>query len=128
MKAPGTSYEAGYLATQQLLARGRKFTALATFDDSTAFGAIRALVEVGRPVPADCSIVGFDDVTTASYMNPPLTTVRQPMEALGSRAVEIFLKLAESFFAEQAIPTVHDKIDAKLIVRASTAPIVGDAL
>lgn len=128
MKAPGTSYEAGYQATQQLLSRRRKFTALATFDDSTAFGAIRALVEVGWPVPARCSIVGFDDVTTASYMNPPLTTVRQPMEALGSRAVEIFLKLAESFFAEQAIPTVHDKINAKLIVRASTSPIVDDAV
>lgn len=127
MKPPGTSYEAGHLAASQLLGRGRKFTALATFDDSTAFGAIRALAEAGRTIPAGCSIVGFDDVTVASYMNPPLTTVRQPMEALGSRAVEIFLELAESFFAKETIPAMHDKIDAKLIVRASTAPIVGAA-
>lgn len=124
MKAPGTSYEAGYLATRQLLERGRKFTALAAFDDSTAFGAIRALAEAGRPVPSACSIVGFDDVMTSSYMNPPLTTVRQPMEALGSCAVEIFLRMAESFFAQKKMPVVHHQIEPRLIVRASTAPLV----
>jgi LacI family transcriptional regulator len=59
-KASCTSYDAGYLIT---------------FDDSTALIAIRALAVAERPVPAACSIVGFDDVMTSSYMNPPLTTV-----------------------------------------------------
>jgi LacI family transcriptional regulator len=122
MKLPGTSYEAGFIAAQELLRRKREFTALLTFDDVSAFGAIRALTQVGRNVPGDCSVVGFDDVTLATFYNPPLTTIRQPMEVLGSSAVEIFLELADSFFENRSIAPVHRKVEPKLIVRESTAP------
>lgn len=124
MKVPGTSYEAGFIAARKLLRSKRKFTALFAFDDVTAFGAIRALTEAGKNVPVDCSVVGFDDVTTATFYNPPLTTIRQPMAVLGSSAVEIFLELADAFFDKKAIAPVHRKIEPKLVVRASTAPLL----
>jgi LacI family transcriptional regulator len=122
MRPPGTSYEAGFIAAQELLRRKRDFTALLTFDDVSAFGAIRALTQAGRNVPGDCSVVGFDDVTLATFYNPPLTTIRQPMEVLGSSAVEIFLELADSFFENRSIAPIHRKVEPKLIVRESTAP------
>jgi LacI family transcriptional regulator len=121
MRVPGTSYEAGFIAAQKLLRSKQNFTALFAFDDVTAFGAIRAFTEAGKNVPLDCSVVGFDDVTTATYYNPPLTTIRQPMAVLGSSAVEIFLKLADAFFEKRVAPPVHRKIEPTLAVRASTA-------
>ena len=123
MKLPGTSYEAGFIAARELLRRKREFTALLAFDDVTAFGAIRAFAEAGKSVPADYSVVGFDDVTQATFYNPPLTTIRQPMEALGTSAVKIFLELADAFFEKREAPPVHRKIEPNLVVRASTAPL-----
>jgi LacI family transcriptional regulator len=123
MKVPGTSYEAGFIAARKLLRSKREFTALFAFDDVTAFGAIRAFTEVGKNVPVDCSVVGFDDVTTATFYNPPLTTIRQPMAALGSSAVEIFLELVDAFFEKRPAPPVHCKIEPTLVIRASTAPL-----
>jgi LacI family transcriptional regulator len=121
-KLAGSSYEAGYKAAGELLRRNREFTALMTFDDVTAFGAIRAFTEAGKNVPADCSVVGFDDVITARFYNPPLTTIRQPMEMLGSSAVKIFLELANAYYADKMVRPIHRIIEPKLIVRESTAP------
>lgn len=112
--------EAGFSATRELLSRKRKFTALRAFDDIAAFGAIRALGQAGHMVPRDCSVIGFDDVSTATIYNPPLTTIRQPMEILGASAVAIFLDLAEAFFEKKAIAPVHRKIRPKLVIREST--------
>jgi LacI family transcriptional regulator len=123
MKLPGTSYEAGFIAAQELLRHKREFTALVTFDDISAFGAIRALTQVGRNVPADCSVVGFDDVVTSTFYNPPLTTIRQPMEELGNSAVEIFLELADGFFENRVISPIHRKVEPKLVIRESTTPL-----
>jgi LacI family transcriptional regulator, galactose operon repressor len=123
MKVPGTSYEAGFIAARKLLLSKREFTALFAFDDVTAFGAIRALTEAGKNVPADCSVVGFDDVTTATFYNPPLTTIRQPMAELGSSAVGIFLELADAFFEKRETLPVHRKIEPRIVVRSSTAPL-----
>lgn len=123
LKLPGTSYEAGFIAARELLQRKREFTALLAFDDLAAFGAIRAFTQVGKRVPADCSVVGFDDVTTATFYNPPLTTIRQPMEVLGASAVEIFFELAGAFFEDRVAAPIHRKIEPKLVVRESTAPL-----
>jgi LacI family transcriptional regulator len=122
LKLSGSSYEEGFLAAQELLRRNRKFTALLAFDDMTAFGAIRALTQAGKNVPADCSVVGFDDVTIATFYNPPLTTIRQPMEVLGASAVEIFFELSSAFFEKRAMAPIHRKIQPKLVARESTAP------
>ena len=54
------------------------------FDDMTAFGAIRALAKAGLRVPEHCSVIGFDDVAAWALYTPPLTTIRQPMEAMGT--------------------------------------------
>jgi DNA-binding LacI/PurR family transcriptional regulator len=63
-----------------------KFTAVVAFDDLTALGAIRALRQAGRQVPEDCSVIGFEDVHHAAVSTPGLTTIRQPMEQMGSLA------------------------------------------
>jgi LacI family transcriptional regulator len=123
LKLPGTSYEAGFLAARELLERQRPFTALLAFDDLAAFGAIRAFTQRGKSVPADCSVIGFDDVTTAAFYNPPLTTIRQPMEALGASATEIFFDLAGEFFEKREMTPVHRKIKPRLVVRESTAAV-----
>jgi LacI family transcriptional regulator len=120
LKSQSSGPEAGFIATRELLSRKRKFTALLAFDDIAAFGAIRALTEAGHMVPRDCSVIGFDDVSTATIYNPPLTTVRQPMEILGASAVEIFLDLAEAFFEKKSIAPVHRKFRPKLVIREST--------
>ena len=73
----------GYQVTQKLLAGGEPFTALFTFNDISAIGAIHALREAGRRVPEDVSVVGFDDIQSAAFQNPALTTVRQPLREMG---------------------------------------------
>jgi LacI family transcriptional regulator len=120
LKTQGRGHEAGFNATRTLLSREQKFTALFAFDDIAAFGAIRALTQAGRIVPADCSVIGFDDVSTATIYNPPLTTIRQPMEILGTSAVGIFFELATAFFEEKTTIPIHCKIRPKLVIREST--------
>lgn len=120
LKAQSGSPEAGFSATKELISQKRKFTALLAFDDIAAFGAIRALGHAGYLVPRDCSVIGFDDVSTATIYNPPLTTIRQPMEILGASAVEIFLELSEAFFQKKTIVPIHRKIRPTLVIREST--------
>jgi LacI family transcriptional regulator len=82
----------GYQATKKLLASRKRFTALFAFNDISAMGAIRALREAGRRVPHDVSVVGFDDIQSAAYQNPGLTTVRQPLKEMGRTAAETLLR------------------------------------
>ncbi|MFZ0630929.1 MAG: LacI family DNA-binding transcriptional regulator [Acidobacteriaceae bacterium] len=113
------SPEAGYRHTRELLDRTRDFTAIFCFNDISAIGAIRAIRDVGLRVPADISVVGFDDIITAAYYEPPLTTVKQPLREMGSRAAQILLaRIAES---DKEYP---DEIvmEPELIVRESTGP------
>jgi LacI family transcriptional regulator len=125
VELPGTysSHEAGYAATLDLLRRNCSFTALMAFDDITAFGAIRALIREGRRVPYDCSIVGFDDVATASFYNPSLTTIQQPLGSLGSIGVAALLKGIGASLQKETFQPVHHKIQPVLMVRESTAAL-----
>jgi LacI family transcriptional regulator len=121
LKQPNSSHEEGAELTRLLVESGREFTALVAYDDMTAFGAIRALHRLGRKVPDDCSVTGFDDVASAAYYNPPLTTVRQGMEELGSAAVELLLKAIEDS-AQNKQPTAENRrIQPRLVVRESTS-------
>ncbi|GAA1737507.1 LacI family DNA-binding transcriptional regulator [Isoptericola hypogeus] len=109
---PGSGYRNG-----ALVGRMPEVTALFVASDEMAFGAIRALVELGRRVPDDVSVVGMDDIALAAYASPPLTTVRQPFHDMGRRAVEHVLALV-------ADPeTVHEPevVHPQLVVRGSTA-------
>jgi DNA-binding LacI/PurR family transcriptional regulator len=81
----------GQAAAARLLARDRSFTAVFAHSDLLAVGAIREFGGNGVDVPNDVSIVGFDDIEVAAFANPPLTTVRQPMEAVGALAASLVI-------------------------------------
>src|SRR5258707_4210485 len=114
-----TSPELGYPVIQQLLSHKKRFTALVSFNDIAAIGAIRALRDANLSVPEDVSIVGFDDIRAAAYLNPSLTTIRQPLHDMGQSAARILLQRIQSFKdypKEYAVPP-------ELIIRESTAPV-----
>lgn len=117
---PNSSFEAGAQLTAELLRGGKSFSALVAFDDITALGALRALKKKGLRVPEDCSVVGFDDVAQASLSSPSLTTVRQPMQAMGSMSVGMMLDAIKAVDQKKSIPVVRRKIPAELVVREST--------
>jgi LacI family transcriptional regulator len=111
--------EIGYKPMQALLEKSRAFTAIFCFNDISAIGAIRALKDVGLSVPGDVSVVGFDDILSAAYATPSLTTVRQPLMEMGKRGAEILLdRIADR---EKDYPP--DVVMApELVVRESTGP------
>ncbi len=113
------SPELGYVATRKLLATKHNFTALFAFNDVSATGAIRALQEAGKNVPEDVSVIGFDDVYSAAFQNPPLTTVRQPLREMGKLAAETLLKRL-SAGRDTESPRLLT-VQPELIVRESTA-------
>jgi len=87
----------GYKVTTALLKSRHPFTAIFAFNDISAMGAIRALRESGLRVPEDVSVVGFDDIRSAAYQNPALTTVRQPLRKMGTIAAETVLRSIRSW-------------------------------
>jgi LacI family transcriptional regulator len=125
---PNSSFESGYRLTEQMLKLHRRFTALVAFDDMSAFGAIRALGKAGVNVPEDCSVIGFDDVPPAALSVPSLTTVRQPMEAMGSAVAGIVLEAIDAAADGQEFTAVHRKMAPELVVRESTRPRAGAAM
>jgi LacI family transcriptional regulator len=121
---PVSSFEAGYTITEELLKQKRSFTAVMAFDDMTAFGAIRALANAGLRVPQDCSVIGFDDVAACSLYTPPLTTIRQPLEAMGAMAVSIALDGINAVLEKRDVAAVHRKLAPELALRESTSSIL----
>jgi LacI family transcriptional regulator len=121
---PISSFEAGYKLTEELIKRRRPFTALMAFDDMTAFGAIRALSKAGLRVPDHCSIIGFDDIAASGLYTPSLTTVRQPMEAMGAMAVSIMEDGINAVLEKREVSAVHRKMAPELAVRESTRSVV----
>lgn len=119
LEGESSSPELGYQVTQKLIASGEPFTALFTFNDISAIGAIHALREAGRRVPEDVSVVGFDDIQSAAFQNPALTTVRQPLREMGLIAAETLLRRitapAEAPFPKEIV------VEPELVVRASSA-------
>lgn len=89
--SPGS--EPGYFAAQELLKRRKRFTAIFSFNDASAIGAIAALHEAGFHVPHDVSVIGFDDIPSAATVHPALTTVRQPLYEMGKVAATSLLGL-----------------------------------
>jgi DNA-binding LacI/PurR family transcriptional regulator len=120
LEGDSPSPQLGYMATRMLLASKEAFTGLFAFNDISAMGAIRALRESGLHVPKDVSVVGFDDIQSAAFQNPGLTTVRQPLREMGRAAAEILLKRINRPGTEH-----HDKhvVEPELIIRETTSPI-----
>lgn len=112
-------YESGYQAARQLLAMDDPPTAIFACNDLMAVGAISAAVELGRKVPDDLSVVGFDDVRLASFTNPPLTTVVQPKYEMGVIAATMLLERMRNC----DMPPRRRMFDTTLVIRQSTAPV-----
>lgn len=128
IKGGNSSYVEGCEITDELLRRRREFTALVAFDDLTACAAIRSLTKAGRRVPADCSVVGFDDLPSSEFYNPPLTTVRQQLEMQGSLGAEIIEESIRASIEKKPAVAKHRKVSPKLMIRESTCPAAGDAM
>ena len=90
----------------------------------TAFGAIRALTKGGIRVPDQCSVIGFDDVAASSLYTPPLTTIRQPMETMGTLAVNIVVDGINAVLEKREVTAVHRKVAPELAVRESTRSLL----
>jgi DNA-binding LacI/PurR family transcriptional regulator len=110
--------ELGYPFGKQLLERRVPFTALFAYNDISAMGAMRAFQEAGLRVPEDISVVGFDDIVSATLCIPKLTTVRQPLKEMGRIAAETLLNRIEG--RDQFVPEIA--VEPELVVRASTGP------
>ncbi|MBZ5678850.1 MAG: LacI family transcriptional regulator [Acidobacteriia bacterium] len=121
---PSSSFEAGYKLTEDLIKQKRPFTALLAFDDMSAFGAIRALTKAGLRIPEQCSVIGFDDVAPAALYTPSLTTVRQPMEAMGASAVGIVTDGINAVLEKREVAATHRKVAPELVVRESTRSLL----
>jgi LacI family transcriptional regulator len=121
---PTSSFEAGQKLTEELIKQKRPFTALLAFDDMTAFGAIRALAKAGLRVPEHCSVIGFDDVAASALYTPSLTTVRQPMEAMGSSAGDIVVEGINGVLEKREVAATHRKVAPELVVRESTRSVL----
>jgi LacI family transcriptional regulator len=123
LEGDSPSPDLGYELTRRLLAAPDQpaFTALFAFNDISAIGAIRALRESGRGVPDEVSVVGFDDIQAAAYMNPALTTVRQPLRRMGELAAQTITQRLEAGVGGTYPRTIS--VDPELIVRATTARV-----
>ncbi|WP_213608086.1 LacI family DNA-binding transcriptional regulator [Pseudoalteromonas sp.] len=106
--------ESGYHATRSLIANNITFNALFAASDLIAIGAIRALKEANINVPKDVAVIGFDNISIASYINPPLTTIEQNTTIAGQMLVENLLKLIRG---EQVQSTL---LPPRLISRGSS--------
>src|SRR6266849_3454389 len=117
---PNSGFEGGFRFTEELLQRKKRFTALMAFDDLTALGSIRALTKAGVKVPEHCSVVGFDDVPLSSLAAPSLTTVRQPLEAMGNHAVNIVMEGVNAGLEKRDWTISRHKMNPELVIRDST--------
>jgi LacI family transcriptional regulator len=116
--SPDDAFEEGYAFARKLLDRKVPFTALFAFDDASAIGAIRAFLDAGVRVPDDVSVVGFDDIQSAAFHNPRLTTVRQPLREMGQTAARVLL---ERLSGGESLEDRFVVLQPQLIIRDSTA-------
>lgn len=109
----------GQLAVQRMLSAGLAFSALFVHNDKMALGAVRALHRAGRRVPGDVSVIGYDDIPLAPFFDPPLTTMRQPMQQFGQRAARAAIEAVR----DPGCPPEQIWLHAELIERASCASV-----
>ncbi len=110
--------ESGYYLTKDLLQSGEHFTALFTYNDQVALGAFKAIREARLRVPADISLVGYDDTLFAEFFDVPLTTVYQPIDEISSKATELLftkIQAGPAHIPQQIV------LKPRLVVRSSTS-------
>ncbi|WP_327045324.1 LacI family DNA-binding transcriptional regulator [Microbispora sp. NBC_01189] len=112
------THEHGYAAARDLLSRTDRPSAIFTANDLQALGVYQAAREAGLSIPQDLSVVGFDDLPVVAWVDPPLTTVHQPLNEMAAAATELALALGRG----EEITQVGLEIATTLTVRESTAP------
>lgn len=112
------SHEAGQRAMTALLDLAEPPTAVFAGNDQQALGACQAIRERGARIPADVSVIGFDDLPSARWTNPPLTTIRQPIAEMAAQAMRMLLGYLET----GTYATRRLELATELVTRASTAP------
>jgi len=124
--------QGGEAAALRLLNGRRKPSAIFAFNDLMAIGAIQSARILELKVPADVSVIGFDDIPLAQAIHPALTTIAQPISEIARLAMEVFLKQTQAGGTGTATPTAVTAtptavpslvLKPTLIVRSSTAPI-----
>jgi alanine racemase len=114
------SIEGGMAALDGAWQDGMRPTAVLAMSDAMAIGVMRALRDLRLAVPGDVSVVGFDDIDLAQHVDPPLTTVHQPIRRKGEEAVRVLLSVVQR--RDRANPE-HRRLETRLIVRGSTGPV-----
>ena len=115
--------EGGMRALIELSRSSTRPTAVLCSNDMTAIGVMRQAYDQNIKIPDDLSVVGFDDIKLAQFIIPPLTTVRQPMEAMGADAVGIVLEGVKSVLDKREVAAYHRKVAPELVVRESTRAV-----
>ena len=115
----GLTIEGARRATEQLLLHPRRPTAVFCASDEMAIGCLHQIKAAGLRVPDDMSVIGFDDIRYAEVTDPPLTTIRQPSELIGRRAIECLCRVIEGNSNEDS---PSETIPHELVIRKSTAP------
>jgi DNA-binding LacI/PurR family transcriptional regulator len=116
--SPRAGYELG-----RRISHEPSVSAVFVANDQMALGLLRAMHEAGREVPGELSVVGFDDIPEASYFLPPLTTVRQDFNEMGTRSLRLLLRTIDTGES----PKAGTLVPPELIVRASTGAPPGAA-
>lgn len=130
-KKEGVSYERigtftsrmGFRLMNELMSLPEPPTAVFVANDSLAVGCLNAISRAGKRCPEDFSIVGFNDIPTAKYMVPPLTTMRLYMDFMGERAVDL---LSDRILTKRELP-VQVTLPAKLMIRESVKDLSADS-
>ncbi|WP_437222343.1 LacI family DNA-binding transcriptional regulator [Planctomicrobium sp. SH661] len=115
------TFESGYQSARQLLTQSPEITALFAMSTPNALGAIRAAAEMGRRIPEDLSLISFDDIAFAEFMQVPLTTIVQDVPELGRRAAELVIEELQS---KTTTKKRTHKIPVRLVSRASVGRVL----
>lgn len=111
--------ENGYKLAKELLESDEEFTAMYAISDSLAIGACKAILDAGKRIPEDYSVVGFDGLDITSYYNPSITTLCQPIEEMAKETTKILFDLIN-----ENIPNQHRVFEGELIERQSSCKLI----
>jgi len=117
----GYTFDSAYKAMLRLYEKAPEITAIFAISDVMAIGAAKAIRDIGKQIPEEIAIMGFDDIDYAKYFYPPLTTMRQPIEDIAEKAADLMLELIESESEHQ-----HFTFETVLMVRSTVMPYHDD--
>jgi len=121
-EVPGSRPNDGLAALDHFLSLPQPPTAIFCYNDMLAIGVLNGLHKANIRVPADISVVGFDNIVFSAYTNPPLTTFDQPKRYIGAEAARLILGLLDLYKGEEALEQQIQKLKGSLLVRQSSAP------